>query len=170
MIIAHHRPGDAPALSHLLDLCFGPGRHLRTASLLRAQSAPVPALSFAAHDGVQLIGSVQCWPVRLVHDGGETALTLLGPLAVHPHARGRGLAHRLMHTALWAAERQGAWPMVLIGDPTFYAPMGFDATQTGAWVLPGPVERHRLLTRSGADLPLQASLLPLATDSLRRAA
>jgi predicted N-acetyltransferase YhbS len=40
----------------------------------------------------------------------------------------------------------------MIGDPEYYGRFfGFSAAITGGWVLPGPVERHRLLARIKGD-------------------
>ena len=44
--------------------------------------------------------------------------------------------------------------LVLIGDPGYYGRFfGLTAERTGAWRLPGPVERHRLLARDVEWLP-----------------
>ena len=42
-------------------------------------------------------------------------------------------------------------PLMLIGDPEYYAQFGFDAEATGQWRLPGPFEQRRLLARDLAD-------------------
>ena len=41
-------------------------------------------------------------------------------------------------------------PVMLIGDAPFYGRWGFSAQHTEDWVLPGPVDRHRLLLRAKA--------------------
>ena len=145
---------EAAAVERLLDRAFGTDRHARTAYRLRAGTRAIPALSFAALDGEALVGSIQCWPVRFVGDdaGGDVPLVLVGPVAVAPERQGTGIGRRLMEASLAAADAQGL-ALMLIGDPDYYGRFfGFSAAVTGAWRLPGPVERHRLLAR-GPGVP-----------------
>lgn len=143
------------AIETLLDRAFGPDRRERTAYRVRGDAAPIPALSFAALEGNTLVGSVQCWPVRFRADtGGEVPMIMVGPVAVAPERQRYGLGRKLMERALTAAESHGcADRLMLIGDPEYYDRFfGFTAARTGAWRLPGPVERRRLLAR-GANVP-----------------
>jgi predicted N-acetyltransferase YhbS len=146
------------AVEHLLDRAFGRDRHTRTAYRLRAGTRAIPALSFALVGDGGVLGSIQCWPVRLDGDDGVVhPLVLVGPVAIAPERQQEGLGRRLMETSLAAAE--GGPPQVLIGDPEYYARFfGFDAAATARWRLPGPVERHRLLAR-GAGVPCGAGVL-----------
>ena len=64
----------------LLDAAFGADRKARTAYKLRAGTAAIPSLSFAAMHGETLVGSLQSWPVRVE---GQS-VTLVGPVAVSP--------------------------------------------------------------------------------------
>ncbi len=153
------------AVERLLDRAFGRDRHLRTAYRLRAGTYAIPALSFALVEDGNVLGSIQCWPVRLDGDDGVVhPLVLVGPVAIVPERQQEGLGRRLMEAAL-AAAADGP-PLVLIGDPEYYGRFfGFDAAATAAWRLPGPVERHRLLAR-GAGVPDGAGVLgPRATAS-----
>ena len=125
----------------LLDAAFGSDRKARTAYKLRAGTAAVPALSFAAMQGETLVGSLQSWPVRV--DG--QSVTLVGPVAVSPDHQRSGIGKMLMEQLTAAA---GDAPMMMIGDPEYYGRFfGFTAEATASWVLPGPVERHRLLAK-----------------------
>ena len=145
----------ADAVETLLDRAFGTDRHARTAYKVRGESRAISALSFAAHGAGALVGSIQCWPVRFVADDGHAmSLVMVGPVAVLPERQRDGIGRQLVDTALAAATRErldGA--LMLIGDPEYYGRFfGFTAARTGAWRLPGPVERHRLLARGG-DVP-----------------
>ena len=145
------QPADLPAIDALLDDRFGPARRNRTAYRLRDGAAPAAALSFVARDGGQLVGSVQCWPLQLRGVSGRTApLTLLGPVATAVDRQGEGIASQLMAAALAAVDATGAAPVLLIGDAPFYGRFGFSAAATAGWVLPGPVDRTRLLLRGDA--------------------
>jgi len=141
---------DADAVEQLLDRAFGRDRHRRTAYLLRAGTSAIPRLSFAALDGVQLLGTIQCWPTWFAaDDGARTPLVLVGPVAVAPERQQGGIGRQLMQASLDAADEEEA--LMLIGDPEYYARFfGFSAEHTGGWRLPGPVERHRLLARGVA--------------------
>ena len=153
-------PDDA--IEALLDASFGPDRHLRTAYRIRAGTRAIPALSFAAVEGPQLLGSIQCWPIALhPDDGGEPhLLTMIGPVAVQPARQRSGIGRQLMAHALGAAEGlEEGRALMLIGDPEYYGRFfGFDAAHTGLWRAPGPIDRHRLLAR-GVAVPTGPGML-----------
>ncbi|NYD89377.1 GNAT family N-acetyltransferase [Sphingomonas melonis] len=149
------------AVEALLDRAFGPDRHTRTAYKVRGGVAPIAALSIAAVEDGALIGTIQCWPVLLHGDDGVAyPLVMIGPVAVEPGRQRDGIGRQLMTRALDAAGAEGLDDvLMLIGDPEYYARFfGFDAGRTADWRLPGPVERHRLLSR-GARVPAIAGLL-----------
>jgi predicted N-acetyltransferase YhbS len=66
-----------------------------------------------------------------------------------------------MAAALGAHDAEGGGPIVLIGDEPYYARWNFSAAATGGWLLPGPVDRARLLARGG-PLPVAARLCAVA--------
>jgi predicted N-acetyltransferase YhbS len=72
---------------------------------------------------------------------------LLGPLAVDPAQRRRGIGSALMHHALRAAAKKGHRAVVLAGDPAYYSRFGFSAERTGTLWLPGLADKSRLLGR-----------------------
>jgi predicted N-acetyltransferase YhbS len=135
------------AVDTLLDRCFGPARHRRTAALLRAGSDRLELASFVALDDGELIGSVEVWPLLWRHPRGTRPLALLGPLVSHPARRGERIGARLMDLALAGLDRL-ALPATLIGDAPYYGRWGFTAEATAQWRLPGPVDRARLLLRT----------------------
>ncbi len=141
-------PAHESAVSQLLDLCFGPARRLRTASLLREGAARIDSACFVAHDGGQLVGAVQCFALQWRRrDGLLRDLVLLGPLVSHPQRRGEGIGLALMQRATGRLDALGASAM-LIGDEPYYGRFGFSAAATGRWILPGPADPARLLLRS----------------------
>jgi predicted N-acetyltransferase YhbS len=151
---------DPNEVEHLLDASFGADRRGRTAYKLREGMDAIPALSLAAWEEDRLVGTLQCWPVALHNDQGETPLILVGPVAVDPERQQQGIGRAMMREML--AQAEGREPMVLIGDPEYYGRhFGFIADQTANWELPGPFERRRLLARTGGrDLPYQGMLGP----------
>jgi predicted N-acetyltransferase YhbS len=146
---------DPASVEALLDAAFGADRHGRTAYRLRAGTLPLPGLSFAAFDTGQLVGTLQSWPVQLnaARPGVEPArLTMVGPVAVLPERQQQGIGRALMDRLIETADSQGEDALMLIGDPEYYDRLfGFNATHTGGWEVPGPVERHRLLARLASD-------------------
>lgn len=149
-------------VEQLLDDAFGTDRHGRTAYMLRWQKTEIASLSFAILDGGRLIGSIQCWPVRV----GNAKLVLVGPVAVSPGKQGTGLGHLLMHATLDAAAAIGDPAMAMIGDPEYYGRFGFAADLTAGWTLPGPWEPHRLLARNVARRALPATGMLERADAL----
>lgn len=155
---------DAPAdaVETLLDAAFGIDRHGRTAYRVREGTAPIPELSFAALEGGALVGSIQCWPVALACDAGDTRpMVMVGPVAVSPARQNVGIGRALMWRAIEIAQAGGITggdALMLIGDPEYYAQFGFDAAATSKWRLPGPFEARRLLGR-GSGVPDRAGVV-----------
>ncbi|WP_439569277.1 GNAT family N-acetyltransferase [Sphingopyxis sp.] len=154
---------EPQAVEALLDAAFGSDRFGRTAYCIRAGVDAVPALSFALVEGGVLIGTIQCWPVaHRAADGTTTLLVMVGPVAVRPDVQRGGHGRILMAHMLAAAETQADGALMMIGDPEYYGRFfGFDADATGAWDLPGPFEKRRLLARAvnGHGLPEGAGMI-----------
>lgn len=142
---AVERPGDTGQVEHLLDMAFGPGRFAKTAYRLREGVEAIPELCLTAWEDGIMHGSLRFWPVAIGEN--STPALLLGPLAVDPAQRGRGIAIGLMEMALEKAARMGHHIVVLVGDEEYYARVGFSAAKAMALRLPGPVARNRLLAR-----------------------
>ena len=140
----------------VLDRAFGPDRRARTAYRVREGAQILTPLSFAAvRDDGRLAGTIQCWPIAFAGDSGETVpMVMVGPVAVEPRWQQEGIGRALMDRMLDAVPLcgdEGADALMLIGDPEYYGRFfGFTAERTGAWRLPGPFERHRLLARGSA--------------------
>jgi predicted N-acetyltransferase YhbS len=140
--IRQEKPTDAAAREALLDLAYGLVRFSKTSELLRAGRQPARGLSFVAVEDGRVIGTVRLWTVSA---GADRPALLLGPLAVHPDSRNRGVGMALMRHALASAKRKGHRAVLLVGDAGYYGRFGFSAERTGRLWLPGPYESHRLL-------------------------
>jgi predicted N-acetyltransferase YhbS len=151
---------DPNEVELLLDAAFGTDRRGRTAYKLREGMDVIAELSLAAWEQDRLVGALQCWPIALHGDAGETPLILVGPVAVNPERQQQGIGRAMMREML--THIAGREPLVLIGDPEYYGRhFGFIADQTANWELPGPFERRRLLARTGGrDLPYRGMLGP----------
>jgi predicted N-acetyltransferase YhbS len=149
----------------LLDAAFGADRFGRTAYKLRAGVGVIDTLSLAALDeGGVLVGSLQSWPVALEDEEGCRApLVLVGPVAVSPNVQRGGVGRAMMTRLLAIADAGAADALMMIGDPDYYGRFfGFTADATAGWVLPGPVERHRLLARISrtGGVPASGRIVP----------
>jgi predicted N-acetyltransferase YhbS len=154
--------GDLEAIEKLVDLTFGPGRFAKSAYRLREGVLPDARLSFVAQDSesASLWGSVRFWPVA----AGETAALLLGPLAVVPQLRGRGIGISLMKHAIQAASALEYPAILLVGDEPYYAKVGFARLRPGQVQFPGPVDPNRVL-----GLALNGSSLTALSGTVKRA-
>jgi predicted N-acetyltransferase YhbS len=129
------------AINLINEEAFGPGRFVRAAERVREQGPHDRRLSFVASDRGETIASVRMTPVF----AGATAGYLLGPLAVRPSHKNLGIGRELVRIALAAAEKTGSPMVLLVGDPPYYAPLGFKPTKPGALTMPGPFDPRRLL-------------------------
>jgi predicted N-acetyltransferase YhbS len=148
--IRPERPEDAPLVEALNAASFGPGRFAKSAYRLREGVAAEAALSFVAVERAALRGSVRFWPVKI----GKTPALLLGPLAVQSDQRGRGIGIALMTRGMEEAKALGHRFIVLVGDPPYYARVGFTPLKPGRVRFPGPVDPSRVLGFSLFDEPL----------------
>jgi len=139
--IASEKPSDAQAIERLHERTFGPGRFVLSAYRLREHVDHLLDLSFTAHIGTLLAGSVRQLPICM----GDTKALLLGPLTVEPPFRKRGIGGRLMERSLAEAKAKGHRLVLLVGDAPYYGRFGFTPIEKGRATMPGPVDPKRLL-------------------------
>ena len=94
-----------PRARRCSTLAYGPVRFEKPSERLRAGRAPARGLSFVAVEDGRVIGTVRLWEVSA---GPACPALLLGPLAVDPAQRRRGIGSALMRHAL--ARRRPARP------------------------------------------------------------
>jgi predicted N-acetyltransferase YhbS len=128
------RPVDEAAREALLDTAYGPVRHQKPSARLRRGRLPADGLSFVAIERGCMVGTVRLWPVNA---GRKRPALLLGPLAVHPQARNRGIGSALMQRALDVASCHGHDTVLLVGDEAYYRRFGFSAEKTAPLTLAG---------------------------------
>lgn len=145
--LALERREDAPAVDALVERAFGPGRLAKAAERLREGNRPRADLNWTAWWGGELLGAVRCWPLAIGEAEPRTAV-FLGPVAVERESRKRGLGALLVGRACLAAVDAGDALVVLVGDPVFFGPLGFEAVPPGRMTSPGPVDPRRLLWRA----------------------
>ena len=159
-VIEDEAERDVAAREAMLDRAMGPGRRRKSSEKLRRGRLPSPGLAFVARNGAgQEVGSVRLWDVA----AGSKSLLLLGPLAVDTAVEGQGVGSALMRHAITRAKDLGHGAIVLVGDAPYYQRFGFSADKTGGLMMPGPVERHRLLGLELVEDCLETSGLLVAT-------
>lgn len=149
-------PGDAPAIDMICDRAFGPGASTRAAAWLREGVDHCPDLSFVALLDAGPVGTVRLTPVRW----GAARVLMLGPLAVDPLHKGRGVGRALMGRVMDEARARAGRDIsaervvILVGDLAYYAPFGFERIAPTRIKLPRPADPMRILA---CDLAAGAS-------------
>lgn len=151
-------PSHDDAIAAINQEAFGPGRFVRAAERVREQGPHDRALSFVAADKGEVIASVRMTPIT----AGAAKAHLLGPLAVRPSHKKIGIGRELVRIAVEAARRTGSDGVVLVGDPPYYRPLGFEPVPHGKLVFPGPVDPARVLA-----VPLSAGAMRQMAGALR---
>jgi len=166
-IIREEKIADMVAREALLDEAYGAARFAKSSERLREGRLPARGLSLVAVEGRRLVGTVRLWNV--VAGPGRDAV-LLGPLAVHPDCRNRGIGKALVRRAIARARLAGHGAILLVGDLAYYGRFGFSAESTGGLWMPGRYERDRLLAlelKPGALAGARGLISPTGTVTLK---
>jgi len=139
--IRNERVSDVSAREALLDAAYGDVRFTKPSHKLREGRRAATGLSLVAVEDGHIIGSVRLWHVRA---GAHEAL-LLGPLAVDPACRSRGIGAALMQRAIRLARMRGHGTVLLVGDACYYGRFGFSAELTAGVSMAGQPNPARLL-------------------------
>lgn len=145
------------AIEEINAEAFGPGRFARAAYAIREGGPHERALSFVALDGTTVVATVRMTRIAV---GGGCSL-LLGPLAVRPVWKDRGIGRHLVKVAIEAAKKAGWGSVILVGDEPYYGPLGFVRVPRGRISMPRPVDYDRLLIyeiRNGALEGLEGAM------------
>ncbi len=126
---------DTKAIESLLDRSFGPDRKKRRSYAFREGVEPAEGLSFTAWHGGELVGTIAYWPVAIGED--RVPALLVGPVAVEPRLKGRGIGVTLIRRTLAKARRTGHRIAVLVGDADYYERFGFVAAEPYDIWMPG---------------------------------
>lgn len=138
---APEEPVHDSAIEDINKEAFGPGRFTRAAYRIREGGPHDRRLSFVALNGEHVIASVRFTPIMI----GITPALLLGPLAVRPAWKNKGIGRALMRTGMESARIAGHKLVILVGDEPYYAPFGFRAIPGHQIEMPAPVDPARFL-------------------------
>jgi predicted N-acetyltransferase YhbS len=120
---------------------FGPGRFARAAYRIREGGLHERHLSFVALAQSEVIASVRMTRVTI----GKADGLLLGPLAVRPAWKNRGIGRHILKMSVEAARQAGHALVVLVGDEPYYGPLGFRNVPQKQMKFPAPVDLARIL-------------------------
>lgn len=135
-------PDDHPALDHMIDRAFGPGRYAKASERLREGNTPLAGVGMVAAAPEGPVGCARMWPVKV----GDRTVAFLGPLAVEADARRAGLGAELVEAACRAAQAAGFTAVLLVGDLPFFSRVGFEVAP--GVTMPGPTDARRILVRA----------------------
>ena len=160
MTVRPERPSDLAAMHAVHAASFPTTAEARVVDALRTAHHLVVSLVAVEHD--EVVGHVAFSPVRVA---GTTAGVGLGPVAVLPAHRRRGVAERLIREGLAQCEAKGARFAVVLGEPAYYRRFGFaPARQWGLQDEYGGGDAFQALEfRSGA-IPRDAGLVAYAPE------
>ncbi len=111
------------------------------AARLRQGTRPIAELSLVALEGGRVIATIRCWPVLI---GAGVRAIQMGPVAVDPDHRGRGISRLLINTTLKRARALEHRIVVLIGDGDLYGRYGFEPALPRGITLDETHDRERL--------------------------
>src|ERR1700677_4812815 len=162
--IREEKIADGVAREALLDEAYGVARFAKTSERLREGRLPADGLSLVAIDHGRFVGTVRLWNVAA--GPGRDAL-LLGPLAVHPQHRNRGIGTTLMRRAIARARLAGHGAVLLVGDAPYYSRFGFSAAPTRDLWMPGRLDGARGLIGAAGRLAPAPDLAALVAQDRR---
>lgn len=118
--VRFERPEDRPFIYDVHAASFPTSAEALLVNALRA--AGRLRISLVALDGMRIVGHIAFTPVTAA---GTSAGLGLGPVAVLPSHRRRGLGAELIQTGLAACEQLAAGFVVVLGEPAYYSRFGF---------------------------------------------
>jgi putative acetyltransferase len=119
------QPGDEAAIAALHRAAFGGDTEATLVAALRDGGFAFASLVARVADTV--VAHVMFSTMIVVVDGARVPAAALAPLAVAEGWRGMGIGGRLVQMGLVAAGEHGSYAVLVLGDPAYYRPFGFDA-------------------------------------------
>lgn len=119
------RAGEEAAIAAVHRAAFGGDYEAAVVDGLRAGGFAFASLVARMAD--EVIAHVMFSDMTVTVDGTRVPAAALAPLAVAEGWRGVGIGGRLVQMGLVAAREHGSYAVLVLGDPAYYRPFGFDA-------------------------------------------
>jgi len=119
------RAGEEAAIAAVHRAAFGGDYEASVVDGLRAGGWTFASLVARMADSV--VGHVMFSDMAVTVDGRAVPSAALAPLAVAEGWRGVGIGGRLVQMGLEAARAHGSYAVLVLSDPAYYRPFGFDA-------------------------------------------
>lgn len=162
-IIRQERREEFPHIRQLIGAAFQTARYAEGdeqdfVERLRGSQSCLPELALVLEEDGRLIGHIMLTQVSIKTAAGPFPILLLACVAVAAEYRNRGIGSALIEAALDRASRDGHLAAILVGDPAYYARLGFL-----------PAVRFGIADENGAE-PAHVLLRELVPGALRDAA
>jgi putative acetyltransferase len=155
MIVRLEMPGDVVAIRIVEEIAFGRRDEARLVDDLRAAGDAVFSL-VAVDDGIVAGHAIFS---RLQAPFPALAL---GPVAVLPEYRRKGIASQLIREGIARSEAAGWAAIFVLGDPAFYRRFGFDVRKARGFTSPYAGPHLMALSPGGDDLPADTGIIEYA--------
>jgi putative acetyltransferase len=155
MIVRLEMPGDVVAIRIVEEIAFGRRDEARLVDDLRAAGDAVFSL-VAVDDGIVAGHAIFS---RLQAPFPALAL---GPVAVLPEYRRKGIASQLIRAGIARSEAAGWAAIFVLGDPAFYRRFGFDVRKARGFTSPYAGPHLMALSPGGDELPADTGIIEYA--------
>jgi len=132
-LIRKARSADFPSIRKLLETAFPTPEEADIVELLRRDAAM--ALELVYEEGNAVLGHV-----AFSHMTEPTGTVGLAPLAVAPHATGRGIGGKLVRAGLARVRTSGVRGVFVLGEPSYYQRFGFSVARAAAFTSAFPAD------------------------------
>lgn len=123
MKIRAEEPRDIPEIHAVNKNSFSTEAEAQLVDVLRKQG--VPLISLVAEDNGKVCGHIAFTPVTIKGENPGKRLAGLGPMAVDPETRKKGVGRLLVEEGLKACQKAGYDAVVVLGLADYYSRFGF---------------------------------------------
>ncbi len=116
---------DRVGILEVHQRAFGRDEERLLVESLLADPSAQPLLSVVAELQGELLGHALFTAVTVLNGGAPTGASILAPLAVVPSAQGSGVGRGLIETGCRILAERGVALVFVLGDPGYYARVGF---------------------------------------------
>lgn len=155
MIVRLEMPGDVVAIRIVEEIAFGRRDEARLVDDLRAAGDAVFS-HIAVDDGI-VAGHAMFSRLQ-----APFPALALGPVAVLPEYRRRGIASQLIREGIARSEAAGWAAIIVLGDPAFYRRFGFDVGKARGFSSPYAGPHLMALSLGMNELPADTGIIEYA--------